>query len=229
MDLGKTVWERSSGVSILSERTYIAATTLSTVYGLSVTAVLATYLAAHAPTTIIPFLIIGLVIPIIGIFIALGSDSPPVSFFGYNMVVLGLGLIMGPAVHAYNGWVVLQAVLVTGGITVAMSAIGIMYPKSLAHWGGWLFAALLGLILVQVSSLLLIGFGVDPGLLQHPVINYLAAMLFSAYIIYDWNRALRLPHTLDNVIDCSLAIYLDIVNLFLHILKIMGNSSSSGD
>jgi FtsH-binding integral membrane protein len=51
--------------------------------------------------------------------------------------------------------------------------------------------------------------------------------LFCAYIIYDWNRALRLPYTVDNAIDAAVALYLDIMNLFIHLLRILGKSQSS--
>ena len=229
MDLSKGIWERRGGAGDLSERAYVAATTLSTAYGLIVTSLLAVYCTSLAPTSFLPFILVGLVVPIIGIFIAHGSENPLVSFLGYNMVVGGLGLITAPVVQAYEAPVVLEAVLATGGVTMAMSLIGIVYPKSLAHWGGWLFAGLIGLILVQFSGIILASFGVaaGEGLMNHPAISYFAVVLFSAYIIFDWNRALRLPYTLDNAIDCSLAIYLDIINLFLHILRIMGGDSNS--
>ena len=43
--------------------------------------------------------------------------------------------------------------------------------------------------------------------------------IFSGYIGYDWARAQALPKTLDNAVDCAAALYVDIVILFLRLLR----------
>ena len=49
-----------------------------------------------------------------------------------------------------------------------------------------------------------------------------AAAIFSLYIGYDMYRAQRYPKTADNAVDCAVDIYLDIINLFLRLLRILG-------
>ena len=49
------------------------------------------------------------------------------------------------------------------------------------------------------------------------------AALFSLYIGYDFYRSQQFAKTVDNAVDCALDIYLDIVNLFLALLRIFGN------
>ena len=53
----------------------------------------------------------------------------------------------------------------------------------------------------------------------------MSAGIFSLYIGYDYQRAQFYPPTVDNAVDCALDIYLDIINLFLDILRILARSS----
>ena len=47
-------------------------------------------------------------------------------------------------------------------------------------------------------------------------------MFFLGYIGFDWSRANSIPKTLDNAVDSAASLYMDIINLFLRILRIMG-------
>ena len=49
-------------------------------------------------------------------------------------------------------------------------------------------------------------------------------MLFRSYIGYDWARANTCARTVNNAIDLSASLCLDIVNLFLRILQIMNRN-----
>ena len=175
------------------------------------------------------FIVFGIVLPFAGIFIALGSDKPLISFLGYNMITVGFGLILGPTIYMYSAEIVLLAGATTFLLTVAMSVMGIIYPKSLEHWGGWLFGILLAVVIAQFSGLFLasLGYGAVATAMDHPIMHVLISILFCAYIIFDWNRALRIPYTVDNSIDTAVALYLDIINLFLHLLRLLGQSNSS--
>ena len=56
-------------------------------------------------------------------------------------------------------------------------------------------------------------------------ISWIAAIVFSLYIAYDVYESQEYPPTMDNAIDSALDIYLDIANLFLRILQLLGNKS----
>lgn len=228
MKLGEAVWDRAgNGVDTLSKTGYLGAVSGFTVYGLVLATIIAAKTMSWHPESIWPVLLIGLGIPIVGIFIALRSDHWPTSLAGYTMVVVGLGAITGPTVALYETGVVMTALGATAGVTVVTSLVGIIYPRSLESWGGYLFGALLALVFVRVAQAIMASVGVSESVWYMPWIEYGAALLFSLYIIYDWNRALRLDHTLDNAVDCALAIFLDVVNLFITLLRIFGSSSSS--
>jgi FtsH-binding integral membrane protein len=48
------------------------------------------------------------------------------------------------------------------------------------------------------------------------------AAIFCGYIGHVWERANRMPKTVDNAVDSAAAIYMDVLNLFLRILRILG-------
>ena len=53
-------------------------------------------------------------------------------------------------------------------------------------------------------------------------IDWIVAAIFTLYIGYDIHRSQQYPKTLDNAVDSALDIYMDIANLFIRILSIMG-------
>ncbi len=169
-------------------------------------------------------LVCGLGLPLLGAFIAAQSRHPLVSGLGFVLISGGFGVLLGPTIASAGLDIALTASILTFGIAAIMSLVGIIYPKSLEHWGMYLGAcllALIGLRLVQIFILPL--FGVMPleGIWWQYLIEFGAAALFCCYIVYDWNRALRLPYTADNAVDAAIAVYLDILNLFLIILRIL--------
>ena len=58
------------------------------------------------------------------------------------------------------------------------------------------------------------------------VMDYIMVLIFSGYVGYDWSKAQIFPKTLDNAIDSAADIYVDIVNLFIRILRIMGKKNN---
>jgi len=47
-------------------------------------------------------------------------------------------------------------------------------------------------------------------------------VIFCGYVGVDWGRANQVPKTVDNAVDSAAALYMDIINLFLRILRILG-------
>src|SRR5689334_16250689 len=139
MSFGDTVWERTKGADELSEREYVSAVTISTVFGLLVAAFFAYSNMDWRPTSIWSVLGWGLALPMLGIVIALYSTVWQISLLGYTMIVSGLGMIMGPTVSVYETRVVVLALTATAGVTVVTSVTGIAYPNLLRGWGMYLF------------------------------------------------------------------------------------------
>ncbi|MDO7085996.1 Bax inhibitor-1 family protein [Pseudocolwellia sp. AS88] len=150
-----------------------------------------------------------------GIYLFNKSDNPAVSFIGYNFVVVPFGLIINLVVSQYNPDIVLEAIRVTGLVTFVMMLLGSMYPAFFNKIIGGLTVALISVIIVE----LIMVFVFDT---HHGILDWIVAIIFCGYIGYDWARANAIPKTYDNAIDSAAALYMDIINLFLRILRILG-------
>ena len=147
------------------------------------------------------------------------SNNPLISFIGYNMVCVPIGVIVSACVYAYGGLggeLVQQAFLITCIITGVMVVAGVAFPQFFDKIGGTLLVVLFCLV---IAELILLIIGID-----QIVTSWIAAILFTLYIGYDIHRSQKFPPSVDNAVDCALDIYLDIINLFLRILKILSKS-----
>ena len=163
-----------------------------------------------------------LVLVIAGTFMVHRSRSTAIRFVGYNMIVVPMGLILSVVVQAYGGVssaVVMQAFLYTGIITGIMILLSIAFPKFFSKIGGMLLGCLIGMIIAYIVVWLLH--------IDTIIIAYFGAVLFSLYIGYDIWRSQQLPHTVGNAVASACEIYVDIVNLFLRLLEILGHSSKN--
>lgn len=170
----------------------------------------------------IAFLILYFVCAFVGILLSAKSSNPIVSFVGYNLIVVPLGLLISTAVEAYStafgSQIIVQAFLITMCITASMMVVAVMKPEWCERFGPLLLPCLIGMVVAELICLLL--------KFDHSIYAWLGAILFSLYIAYDIYRSQQFACTVDNAVDCAVDIYLDIANLFLRILEILGRSKS---
>jgi FtsH-binding integral membrane protein len=167
-----------------------------------------------------------LVVGIAGRAISLKSGMPAISLLGYAMVAVPFGLMLGLILPMYTTASIVKVLFITSALVAVLGLVGAMIPDSLEGWGSWLMGGmivlLVGLLVVPFAGAL----GVDvEGAMTW--LDWAGVALFSGMVIYDWNRAMRLPRTLDNSIDVAVAVYLDWFNLFIRLLSIMGGRTSS--
>jgi FtsH-binding integral membrane protein len=158
------------------------------------------------------FWVVGLVIPILGILLSGFSNVPLFSFIGYMMVTIPVGIILGPALQKYDPAVITRAALLTMGIVILMTTVAFIKPSWFENMGGPLFSALIGLLLVRIAQVFV------PELQDLRIVDYISAGIFSLYVGYDMYRAQHASRTVDAAIDIAVALYLDVVNLFLSVL-----------
>ncbi len=209
--------------SIVSLRTYNLVLTGTVFYGLAVNALLcreSVVSFVFSKINPIIFLIVYFVCVIAGVFISHKSDNPIISFIGYNLIVVPVGIAVAGAVimGGYSPSVVWHAIITTTGVTVIMVAAGLLFPQFFAKIGSILFFGLIGVIIGMCVSFFL------PGV--NMAVTVISAGLFSLYIGFDVYRSQQFPHTIDNAVDCAIDLYLDIINLFLNLLRIFGKSNN---
>jgi len=150
-----------------------------------------------------------------GMYLFKSSKKPLISFVGYNFVVIPFGLVVNLIVSSYDSTIVAQAIRITGLVTVAMMCLGAIFPSFFKKISGALGIALLLVIVVELVEVFIFG-------IHHSFLDWIVVLIFCGYIGYDWGRANQIPKTLDNAIDSAAALYMDIINLFLRIIRILG-------
>lgn len=138
------------------------------------------------------------------------------------VLMLGLtffmGLMLGPilqaALHLRNGaQLVGLAAGGTGVIFFSLATIATVTKKDFSFMGKFLFIGLILLIVAMIANIFL----------QIPAmqltISAIAVLIFSGFILFDVSRVVTGGET--NYIMATLAIYLDIYNLFVHLLSLL--------
>ncbi len=171
------------------------------------------------------FFVAIIVSAIAGTLIANRSDNPLVSTFGFALVAGPFGLMLGPVVASYTTASVLRVLVLTVLMTLILVVIGAVTPKNLSGWANWLFGGLVILLLgmFAVPVMAVVGIPVEGAM---TLLDWAGLVLFGAFVIFDLNRAMRVPHTIDNAVDCALALYVDMINIFIRLLSIMGQSKN---
>ena len=146
------------------------------------------------------------------------KGGPALSFVGYTMIAAPIGILVCMSVQGIPVDTVKSAVLITAVVTLSFMIAGTLFPGFFLKLGRVLFFSLLFTIVGSLICMLLFrGQG-------YRVYEWLGAGIFSLYIGYDWARANTCARTVDNAIDLSASLYLDISNLFRRILSIMSRN-----
>lgn len=121
----------------------------------------------------------------------------------------------------YESRIVLQALIFTLGIFVALTLFACQTKYDFTSWMPYLFGALWVLILFGFMAMF---FPRTSGLeLAYGVV---AALIFSGYILVDTQLIMRHYHV-EEEIAAAISLYLDVINLFLAILRILNSQQNN--
>jgi FtsH-binding integral membrane protein len=206
-----------AGARLISPRAYNGLLGVVLVYGFLVNYLMVTLIPTELFTNIgmLPFLLLYFGSCFLGIRLFVKSENPWVSFAGYNFVVVPFGAIVNMVLSLYDLGDIQSALAITGLVTACMLVAGTLLPKFFVKIERLLFLALLFVVVVELIQWFL---GVPVGKPQDIVV----ALIFCGYIAVDWGRANRIPKTADNAVDSAAALYMDIIHLFLRIVRAMG-------
>ena len=102
----------------------------------------------------------------------------------------------------------------TAGVFLVMASLATVIKRDLSGMGKWLMA---GAVVLMVGSIINVFVGSGAGML---VISVLAIGIFSAFMLYDLKQIIDGGET--NYISATLALYLDIINVFQSLLALLG-------
>ncbi|KAL4913923.1 inhibitor of apoptosis-promoting Bax1-domain-containing protein [Aspergillus aurantiobrunneus] len=123
------------------------------------------------------------------------------------------------ATSFYESRIVVQALILTLGMFVALTLFACQTKYDFTNWMPYLFGALWFLILFGFVSAF-----VPYNSTADLIYGGLAALIFSGYILVDTQLILRHYHV-EEEIAASISLYLDVLNLFLAILRILNNQN----
>ncbi|HEY7497653.1 MAG TPA: Bax inhibitor-1/YccA family protein [Vicinamibacterales bacterium] len=199
--------------------------------GLAITAVVA-YAVAQSPSLVIaisrnPLAYWGLMIAQLGIVLVLSvrvermaASTAGMLFIAYSALT---GVTFSFILLAYTGASIATTFLVCSGMFGSLALYGTTTTKSLAGWGQFLFMGLVGVVLASF-----VGIFWQNDMFQF-VLGFIGVIVFTGLAAYDAQRlkqmALATPSGQigSHAIVGALALYLDFINLFLMLLRFLGN------
>lgn len=117
--------------------------------------------------------------------------------------------------------IVAQALLGTTIVFGIMSLYAIKTKKDLSNWGKVLFFAVIGIIVASsINMVAAYFFGFQQAGLVSVIISGVCVIVFSLYIAYDTQNIIRGRY--DSPIMAAINLYLDVYNLFINLLNILG-------
>lgn len=124
-------------------------------------------------------------------------------------------------VSFFDSATVLLAVVITAGIFVFLTAFACQTKYDFTSWMPYLGGILWGLILTSFVYAFL-----PHTSTSELVYGGVAALVFSGYILVDTQLVMRKFHV-EEEIAAAISLYLDILNLFLAILRILNSQSDN--
>ena len=102
----------------------------------------------------------------------------------------------------------------TAGVFFLMASLATFIKRDISGMSKWLFV---GAIVLMVGSIINIFIGSSVGMM---VLSMMAIGIFSAYMLYDIKQIIDGGET--NYISATLALYLDLINVFQSLLALLG-------
>lgn len=133
------------------------------------------------------------------------------TFFMGLMLSRMIGLVLG---FKNGSELIMTAFAGTAGVFLVMASLATVIKRDLSGMGKWLFV---GVLVLMVGSIINIFVGSSAGTMA---ISVLAIGIFSAYMLYDLKQIIDGGET--NYISATLALYLDIFNVFQSLLALLG-------
>jgi uncharacterized protein len=202
--------------------------------GLAITAIVA-YAVAQSPSLVItiasnPLYRWGLILAQLGIVLFLSARVEHMSggtaamlFTVYSALT---GITFSFVLLAYTGESIATTFFICAGMFGALAFYGTTTRRSLAGWGQFLFMGLIGVVLASFVGI----FWQNDGF--QFVLGFIGVIVFTGLTAYDAQRLKQMALASSSgqlgsyAIAGALALYLDFINLFLMLLRFLGNRRS---
>jgi FtsH-binding integral membrane protein len=152
------------------------------------------------------------------------KDAFPANIALALLFTFGMGVYISPILFIYGQQqpgLITQAAVTTIGAFAVLTGYAFISRRDFSAWGSFF---VVGLWVVIGSSLLNIFFFRNPGF--QVAIAGVTVLVFSGLLVFDTWR-IRNVYGPDEYVPAAISIYLDLLNLFLAILRIFGGGRRS--
>jgi len=142
-------------------------------------------------------------------------------FWGFSAL---MGASLAPVLLMYTAASMARVFLITAGTFGAMSLYGYTTKRDLTSMGSFMIMGLWGVIIASIVNIFL------KSPTMYYVLSYLSVAIFVGLTAYDTQKIRNIYMSADDdsmmlrkAVAGALELYLDFINLFLSLLRIMGN------
>lgn len=219
----------SVAVSTLMKSVYVWMT-----LALAVTGMTAAYVAGNLPlmSAILSnrILFFGIIIAELAMVWTLSARIDRLSFATSGLLFALYSILNGVTMSvlfvAFTSASIAQTFFITAGTFGAMSLVGFTTKKDLTSMGSLFFMALIGLIIASLVNIFW------QNSVLYWIISYVGVLLFVGLTAYDTQKIKQMVYAHGNEVNettqklallGSLTLYLDFINLFIYLLRILGD------
>jgi FtsH-binding integral membrane protein len=157
----------------------------------------------------------GFVFTISGAINKISASTASLLFLAYAALN---GLTMSTIFIAYTSSSIASTFIITSGMFGTMSLYGYLTKSDLTSWGNFLFMGLVGVVIASVVNIFL------KSSMIYWIVSFCGIIVFTGLTAYDTQNI----KNQDNVgpkgaILGALRLYLDFINMFLIMLRLLGN------
>ena len=227
--------ERAFQTAAVRQRTILKNVYLWMALGLAITGVVALYVAGNPALLQAVFgnslVFFGLIIAELALVWRLSASITRMSPMAATLSFAGYAILNGVTLSvvflAYTGASIAQTFFITAATFAALSLYAVTTKRNLEGMGQYLFGALIGVVIATVVNMLIGSATLDY------IISFVGVFLFMGLTAYDTQIIRRWSDEIGSGGDeatfmrvsimGALRLYLDFVNLFLYLLRFLGN------
>jgi uncharacterized protein len=150
--------------------------------------------------------------------------SAATAFMAFLAYAVINGVWLTPVLLVYTGASVAKTFFISGSMFLAMSLYGYTTKRDLSGMGSFLFMGLIGLLIAMVVNIFLASSAMDFA------ISVIGVLIFTGLTAYDTQKIKEIYLESDGhevakkkSIMGALSLYLDFINIFLFMLRFLGN------
>ena len=162
---------------------------------------------------------------VMGLTFAINKIPSGVAIGAFFLYAALTGLTFSVLFLVYTGGSIASTFFICAGMFAAVSVFGYVTKMDLSKLGTYLFMALIGLIIASVVNIFL-----NSNTLNW-IISYVGVIIFVGLTAYDTQKIKKMSQTTDfdseqgkkGAVMGALTLYLDFINMFLFMLRILGD------